>query len=297
MSGAAVVNIMMTGATGYLGRRLIHQLNGANHHIAALKRATSTLPEQAGQWRNVHWHDIECESIADIVDRYQRIDVIVHLATDYGRGDEASLAPFRVNLALPMSLIDAVLKRGEVTVINTDSFFTALNDYDYLRAYILSKRQFLEWGRLLAEAQRLRFVNCRVFHMYGPDDSEEKFVNRLVRQCREHASPIALTSGAQQRDFVYVDDVVSALMTVLNRLDGYRPGCIHHDVGTGQAMSVKTLVETIHRLTRSRSVLQFGALPTRAGEPERMVADPASLRALGWAPAVDLVRGIQAIIG
>ena len=290
------MNILMTGATGYLGRRLIGLLAGVGHQVAAIKRVTSTVPETIGALSAVRWYDIEHSPVPDILEHYGHIDVILHLATDYGRDRGAPLQPFKVNLALPMSLIDGVLQSGNVAVVNADSFFTAMTDYAYLRSYILSKRQFLQWGRVLAEEGVLQFVNCRIFHMYGPADSDDKFINRLVRQCREHVPSIALTPGTQRRDFVYVDDVVNALLIVVNHLEEIDDGFVHYDVGTGEGLSVRTLAETIHRLTRSRSRLCFGAMPYRQGEPEEMIADNASLRMLGWAPEIDLDHGIRSVV-
>jgi nucleoside-diphosphate-sugar epimerase len=68
------------------------------------------------------------------------------------------------------------------------------------------------------------------------------------------------------------------------------------ECGTGTAISVKELAHTIHRLTRSTSRLNFGALPDRVGEVSRSVADPTILRRLGWHPEVGLEEGLKATI-
>ncbi len=75
-----------------------------------------------------------------------------------------------------------------------------------------------------------------------------------------------------------------------------RGGFANYDIGSGNPVPVRDLVELIHKLTGSRSRLSFGALPYRAGEPMLTRADPSALLALGWRPLVQLPEGLARTI-
>ncbi|MBD3646560.1 MAG: NAD-dependent epimerase/dehydratase family protein, partial [Pseudomonadales bacterium] len=127
-----------------------------------------------------------------------------------------------------------------------------------------------------------------LFHVYGPDDNEQKFVPAIVRRCLAGES-IDLTSGQQRRDFVYVDDVVEAICLIVeSRLsEGYH----HFDVGSGELTSIREFVEAINKTCGGQGTLNFGALEARVGEPEYS-ADTSRLRDVGWNPRTSLGEGL-----
>jgi nucleoside-diphosphate-sugar epimerase len=204
-----------------------------------------------------------------------------------------------------------------------------------------------------------RVLNLKVQHFYGPGDDPAKFITGLIAQCLANVPEIRLTEGRQQRDFIYVSDVVSAMLALLEReaprssgagvspaigasvpgLDrrgqdahatapgerrgqDARPtapgerrgqdaratapgdaaqsrhggGFANYEIGSGNPVPVRELVELIHRLTGSRSRLLFGALPHRPGEPMLTRADTSALRELGWRPRVQLPEGLARTI-
>ena len=104
----------------------------------------------------------------------------------------------------------------EVAILfDTDSFFNTDSLLPkYLNTYSLSKAQFVEWLKQLS--YKIQCVNLRLEHMYGPKDDKTKFVPWLLDQMINSIEEIKLTLGTQKRDFIYIDDVVSAYMLLLN---------------------------------------------------------------------------------
>jgi len=220
--------------------------------------------------------------------------VIVHTACAYGRQGETALQVFDANVRLGMLLLDGVLggAGGRVGFINTG---TALDSA--VSNYALSKQQFARWGDMLVKQNpaRLQFVNVRLQHMFGPGDDRSKFATHVLHACQQHQPKLALTAGEQRRDFIYIDDVVSAydvLAHQMNQLAGFD----QVDVGSGDAPPIRAFVKQLHAMTGSRTELQFGAIPYRANEAMLCQADTRRLQSLGWKSAYSLEQGIQKTI-
>ena len=131
--------------------------------------------------------------------------------------------------------------------------------------------------------------------MYGPGDDTSKFTSLVLHACHRNDPALKLTAGAQARDFIYIDDVVSAydaLFTQRHRLDSVED----IEVGSGVAPTIRQFVETAHRLTASRTELLFGAMPYRANEAMHCMANVARMTQLGWSPAFDLNAGLKKTI-
>jgi nucleoside-diphosphate-sugar epimerase len=105
-----------------------------------------------------------------------------------------------------------------------------------------------------------------------------------------------LTLGEQKRDFIYIDDVVSAYLMIMKKAIDFDNTFIEFDVGSGQSISIRSFVETVHRLTSSQTHLSFGAMPYRQGEVMHSEADISGLSALGWKCQYDVATGIKKVI-
>jgi nucleoside-diphosphate-sugar epimerase len=282
----------ITGVTGFLGSHLARALVRRGWEVHGLKRSTSDLSRLRDLAGRLTLHDVDRGPLDGLLPA-RKPDAVIHLATNYGRQDEPASHVVAANVVFPLALLEWAVRGGVRTFVNAATTYTL--DYKYLQAYTLSKQQFAEWARLRTPPG-MRFVNLRLYHPYGPGDHASKFVPQMIRSCLASDGDIALTPGEQRKDFLYVQDVVSAVHTLLETPGRLPGGFVTLDCGSGRAVSVREFVETVHRLSGSRSALRFGALPYRENEIMFSQADPAALRALGWEPRVSLEQGIQNIL-
>lgn len=290
------MKILLTGATGFLGTALWVALNKENHQIFVVKRSGTDLCSIGKRPGYVDTCGTTKPELISLFERYPDIDVIVHAATDYGRNEKMPTATFWGNVAFPVGLLETAMQNGKRLFINIDTFFNTPNaDYQYLGSYALSKRHFQEWGRLCGAQRKLRFVNLRLFHLYGPGDSADKFVPSIVKRCAANED-IDLTDGEQRRDFIYIDDAVDAVIKVIEAESGLPDGYMHYDVGTGESWRIRDFVEEIRRLSNSSAKLNFGALPKRVGEFENACADSQTLKETGWQPRTSVAEGVLTLI-
>lgn len=288
------MNILLTGATGFLGSALAKHWTQAGHQLTLLVRPSSSLRRLELLLPTVQL--IRCSGASDIVQlvRCTAPDVIVHTACAYGRLGETALQVLDANVRLGMLLLDGVLGGvgDRVSFINAGTVLAPS-----VSNYALSKHQFAQWGDALAlqNPTRLQFVNIRLQHMYGPGDDPSKFTTHVLHACQQHQPQLALTAGEQRRDFIYIDDVVRAYDVLAHQMNQLA-GSDQVDVGSGDAPPVRNFVEQVHTLTGSRTELQFGAVPYRANEAMLCQADTRRLKNLGWQPAYSLEQGIQKTI-
>jgi CDP-paratose synthetase len=276
--------VVLSGATGFLGRHLARALVARGHTIHAYRRAasdTGDLPD------SIRWHLLP-EAIEAPFGESPSPDAVIHCAALYGRKGESAAEMIEANTLLPVRLRDLAARRRVPVVLNTDTVLDPA-----LNAYALSKHQAVEWLRRGPVPPHI--VNLRLQHFYGPGDDASKFIAAMIAQCATHTPEIPLTDGRQRRDFLYVDDAVSAFVTVLEQptSGGGEAAFVEFEVGSGEAIEVRRVVELIHQFTHSRSRLDFGAVPHRAGEPMLTQADTTALRALGWRPEVTLEEGLR----
>lgn len=287
--------IVITGITGFLGSRVATAQVAAGNKVVGIVRPTSDLFRLAAIRDRITLAYAGQESLAEIFD--QGVDAVVHTATNYGRENEPTIPLLEANVAFPLSLVETCLKYKVRAFINTDSFFSSNpSSHAYLAAYSASKRQFVERARIAFAGSAVVFANVRIEHLYGPGDSDSKFVSWVVRECLNNVHQLKLTPGGQQRDFIYVDDAVSAICYLLDSAEFMSPGNHQLGLGTGTMISIRSFIETVHRISGSTTELNFGALPYRDHEQMASVAENSYFKGLGWVIRTGLDEGIRNII-
>lgn len=284
------MNLLITGASGFLGSALALHFLEAGHRVALLLRPTSLLSRLRG--REGAFALGRCDSDQDIQEFISSMkpDAVIHTACAYGRQGEGLVAINDANLRFGLVILQAMLSvKKPFTFINTGTVLEA-----NVSPYALTKHQFPQWGRFLASqsAQQLRFVNVLLQHMYGPGDDPSKFTTHVLNTCHRNEPTLKLTAGEQKRDFIYIDDVVSAYSILLEKRNDLA-NTLDIEVGSGLAPSIREFVQTVHKLTAAKTELQFGALPYRPNEPLHLQADISQMNALGWQPKFNLERGLR----
>ncbi len=286
------MRILITGATGYLGQRLCRTFRDAGHCVIAGIRFGSQIENLR---RYMDGHIAACyldESHDDLTSNFERwqIDTVINCACDYGRTNATSDTILDANLVMPLRVLEAASKSGVRTFINAGTSLDVA-----VSSYARSKRQFVDW--LQANIAIPKRINLELEHFYGPSESSTKFVAWLIDQFFGSVPTLELTAGEQQRDFVYIDDLLAAFSTVLHHAERIEGDFQSFQVGSGETIRVRDLVEQLQQLCGASDVqLYFGAKPYRANEQMHSRADIKALESIGWRPHVSLTDGLQRCI-
>lgn len=277
--------IFISGASGYLGSNLVKALS-KEHCVFALVRRTSSLE----RIKNIDVNLIYVDDVKELERSFEAYcpDIIINTAALYGRKGESLTALVTANIDFPIKLYELANKYNSKAFIHTGTSLP-----DDISLYALTKNTFVKLAKFSSE-YRLKFIDIALEHFYGPDDDDSKFTSYVINSCIA-GEKLALTDGLQKRDFIYIDDVITAykvLIESLAILDKFET----IPVGSGFAPKVREFVETVYACSQSTSVLEFGAVAMRDNELMYSCANTSRLNKLGWKPKFSLEKGIQAII-
>jgi nucleoside-diphosphate-sugar epimerase len=147
-------------------------------------------------------------------------------------------------------------------------------------------------GERIAAQYGVRFAWLRVFSTYGPKDNPEWMIPCLTRMLLEGNSP-NLTACRQRWDYLYVADAAEAIC----RVALYPKASGVFNLGSGTAVELRTLVETIRDRINPKIAINFGAEPYRPDQVMHLEANVNRLREVtGWAPRTPFETGIAAVI-
>jgi len=274
--------LLITGASGFLGSNLVRECLTNNYRVLAYKRQNTNLWRLRDIAEKVVWFDV------DELDKpfsQFKINHVIHCATCYGRNDEKSSEIVVANMLLPLQLFELADAYKVTTFFNADTVLDANTN-----TYALSKSQFNSW--LKQASTPLRIVNLKLQHFYGPGASRDNFITNIICQFLAKVPEINLTLGEQQRDFIYITDVVAAFICLLSHVDQLASGYNNFEVGSGTMLAVRELIEFLAKLTCAKTKLNFGALAYRKNELMQTKADISKLTALGWRPKYSLQQGL-----
>ncbi len=288
--------VLLTGATGFLGSHLLKALlSSGEYEVVIAKRSTSDCRRIENELEHIKAFDIDNLDFTELFSQTS-IEQVIHTAVEYGRGGTSSYEILNSNLMFPIALIESCIQNGVKTFINTDSYFNKENmAYSYLLNYSLSKKSFNLWLRYFSK--EIKVINAVLEHIYGPWDSPNKFVEKAMQMVAvEKASTFEVTQGHQKRDFIYVDDVVSAYLLLLKVSKRENFYYREYSIGTGEAIALRDFLDEIKSYSESSTEIVYGALPYRDDEIMSSHAENIELQNIGWQHEFDFKKGIKKII-
>jgi nucleoside-diphosphate-sugar epimerase len=200
------------------------------------------------------------------------------------------LPTFHDNLTTTVNLLTVATEIGCERIILAGSLEEQDPDAVPSSPYAAAKFAASSYARMFHALYGTPVVVARLFMVYGPGQRDlRKLVPYSTLSLLRREAP-KVSSGARPVDWVYIDDVIDGLMTAATAA-GLAGQTV--DVGSGRLVTVREVVEHLHRLTGSTATLEFGELPDRAMERVRVADVESTAARMGWRPAVSIEEGLR----
>lgn len=262
------MNLLVTGASGFIGSACARQARSRGHQVVALE----------GRLSDCRWPNVQPEAC-------------LHAAWITTPGLYLESPENERLVRESESFLQQCARRG------TQTFFALGTCIEYkmgpdplseentpLQPETLYARSKVELHRRLRDAG-LPVGWGRVFYPYGPGEHPDRLCSSLARKL-SRGEKLVLKTPHSCKDYIYIDDLAEAIVLALEQ--GVQGDL---NLGTGQGHSVGQVARTLARLL-GREELVIDADPPEADPFPHVVADSRRLRALGWQPRTTLAEGL-----
>jgi UDP-glucose 4-epimerase len=296
--------ILVAGGAGFMGSNLVEEALRRGHAVTVLDRpgAPSGLAPQArGQ---LHWVDGDFRDPDAVRSACAGQDVVFHLisTTLPKTSNEDPEFDFISNVSGTIRLLQAAKQEGVRKIVFISSGgtvygiprqvpITEAHPTEPISSYGISKLAIEKYLALFGSQRGLDYVILRVGNPYGPHQRPERAQGAIsVFAWRAlNRQPIEIWGdGSVVRDYVYVSDVVEAMMKAVD----YRGEERLFNVGSGVGHTLNDIVQIIERII-GRSVEVNYASPRAVDVPANVLDISRARRTLGWNPTVSLEDGIK----
>ena len=278
-----MTDILVTGATGFLGRHVVPRLRERGDAVATASSENGDVAELAT------WSRLPAAS------------VVLHLAgKSFVPASWSDPGGFvRCNLLGTMGALDYCARHGARLVFISSYLYgrpesLPIPESARLLAnnpYALSKKLAEEACRFYAASLGVDITILRPFNVYGTGQSESFLIPSIIRQAAA-GEAIRVKDLEPRRDYVYIEDVVRAIISAVDR----RGGLDIFNIGSGTSHSVEELVRVVQALMGT-SLPVVSAGDRRKDEVIDTVADIThATRSLGWSPAWSLTDGVRQLV-
>jgi UDP-glucose 4-epimerase len=297
------MNFLITGAAGFLGSKLANYLVREGHQIRGLDDLSTGDPQSLSA--DVLFTRGDVNDRPKLWTLLQDVDCVYHLAARVSV-PESMLYPREynaTNVGGTVSLMEAMRDVGvrRVVFISSGAVYGDQGVQPLVESavpnprspYAVSKLSAEYYVRTIGDQWGIETLCLRVFNAYGPDQhlpaSHPPVIPNFLRQAVRGGTIVLHGDGSQTRDYIFVDDVVSAMIAAATA-----PNINHYviNIGSGTETSVRDLVRQVMAMVGSNS--EVISNPRKDPGVSRMCASLALAREkLGFQPSISLEQGMR----
>jgi nucleoside-diphosphate-sugar epimerase len=297
--------ILVTGASGFIGANLVRRLikDGYDTHLILRNESKTWRLDDILEKVTVHRSDLtNYESVVDVVSKIKP-KTIFHLAAYGAYSSQKEVDRIKaVILDGTINLLTACETIGFESFINTGSSSEygfkqkPMKETDVLEPnshYAVFKAAATNFCQYEAISKKLPIITLRPFSVYGPYEEPTRLVPTLITKFLKNDCP-PLVAPETARDYIYVDDVIDLYLLAAKNS---QLGGEVLNMGTGEQITLKQIVDTAIELTGAKVEPQWGTMEQRIWDQNIWQADISKVKSMtGWQPKHDLTSGLSKTI-
>lgn len=305
---------IISGGAGFIGSHLAEKMISNGWNVTIIDNLSSgSLENLKHILKDITFIKSDVRNLSKLKNIPLKADVFIHLAALVSV-NESLLNPqetFNINLNGTISVSEFARKKDIPTIVfaSSSAVYGNINkehikEEDPLHSispYGLSKQMAEETLALYTKLFGITTISLRFFNVYGPRQKGDSpycgVISRFMDRIKNGERPVIYGTGKQTRDFIYVDDVTSAILraTSLNDKKNYV-----YNVGTGKSTSVHELLETILKMNsqkRKERNVKIIYKPVREGDISFSGANIKKIKnELDFKPKYDIHKGLEKLI-
>jgi len=293
------MKILITGATGFIGRNLIPKICGSRYKLAALVR-------NADKTRNVFGGNLKLIPFRKNNLRYKEEikafgpEIVLHLASYLTSGFDTRTVRkiLDSNIEFGTLVLDALTGTDVKYFINTGSFSEYAGgpkNLDSAYLYSATKTAFRSILGFYKKIIGFKVITVTPYTIYGPGDTRKKAMDYIIQSLKSPL-PITMSPGKQVLDFIHIDDLVDFYQKLIGKIRLLKDNSEYH-LGTGTGASLKQVALLAEAIAGRPANIAWGVKPYRKGDIMHAVADiTKAQRDLGWKPKITLKQGMLKLL-
>ncbi|MHB1304798.1 MAG: NAD-dependent epimerase/dehydratase family protein [Acidiphilium sp.] len=295
------MRLFVTGVGGFVGAAVVHAALLAGHEVFGTIRPGGNLARVRAIGSGFQALELDMRDREAVISALAAIrpEVLIHSAwggvTSQSRGGLSQVTN-NIDAACHLLIAGAAVGLKKFVGIGSQSEYGLLAgrvDERHLpeptSLYGAAKLSVLHLTQQLSAQAGTSFAWLRLFATYGPGDNPNWLIPSLINQMLAGVRP-RTTEAIQLWDYLYIDDVATGILAVAT----HSGAAGVFNLGSGQPIAVRMIVERIRDRVAPGLDLVFGEVPYSPSQIWHMEADVSRLKnATGWAPAVDLSSGLD----
>jgi len=286
------MKVLVTGATGFVGKHLLSKLKHQDVLIAIVVREFS---DELEAYHQIVYNDDLQINIASF-----NPDIVIHLAAFLTSSDNVNNIKNIIdsNILFTSLLLEALKGTQLKLFINTGTFAEYYLNDDVLNPayfYAASKTAIRPILKYFKNIIGFKTINVIPYTIYGGKSKSKKVIDYIIDSTNNDVF-VDMTNGEQVLDFIHIDDVVDFYIHCINNIDLLNDGFDYH-LGTGIGTRIKDVATLIEKKMLKKTNINWGVKKYRDLDIMKAVAPIKKLKEeLNWKPRIMLENGIQKII-
>lgn len=293
---------LVTGGAGFIGSHLVDRLLSSEFRVVVVDNLSTGKLKNLNPAATFHHVDITHPLITEVFHREQP-DLVFHMAAQVSVSSSTKdpIHDSDVNAIGTLRLLEAARRHGIEKFIYSSTGGALYGEPEFdpcseehpvapISPYGMSKYFGELYLQLYHRLYQMNYTTLRYGNVYGPRQEahgEAGVVAIFTQAMLEGKQPQIFGDGNQERDFVYIDDVVQANLAAIERGDNSA-----FNIGTGQKTSVNRIFETLQSIIKYRWGPEHG--PSRPGDVYQICLDSTkAAQELGWTAQASLEDGLR----